>query len=91
MANITYVFPDDDDPIFSGAFTVSFPINFQPQEDSMAKRLPYEHSPEPEEGEQPWVIHVPLAPADPDDATFVSPKRPPKPSPPKKREGQKED
>jgi hypothetical protein len=62
MANITWVFPDDDDPIFPGAFTVSFPINFQPQEISMAQRRPYVHSPEPEEAEHvPWTIHVPLA------------------------------
>jgi hypothetical protein len=31
----------------------------------------------------PWTIHIGLKPLDPDDATFVSPKRPIKPSPPK--------
>jgi hypothetical protein len=42
----------------------------------MARRRPYVHSPEPEEGEQPWTIHIGLKPLDPDDPTFVSPKRP---------------
>jgi hypothetical protein len=26
----------------------------------MARRLPYKHSPAPEEGEQPWTIHIQL-------------------------------
>jgi hypothetical protein len=82
VANIKHVFPDDDDPIFSGAFTISFPTNFQPQEDSMATRLPYTHSPEPGEGgEQPWTIHLPPAPfseesaSDPDDPWIPRPRR----------------
>jgi hypothetical protein len=29
MANITHVWPDDDDPIFSGEFTVIFPIRLE--------------------------------------------------------------
>jgi hypothetical protein len=28
----------------------------------MVKRLPYTHSPEPGEGEQPWTIHIDLRP-----------------------------
>ena len=81
MAIIEHIFPDPDDPIFSGAFTVIFPTNFQPQEGSMAKRLPYEHSPEPGEGEQPWTIHIDLRPK-PDSGS----KKPPKPSAPSSKE-----
>jgi hypothetical protein len=29
MAIIEHVFPDPDDPIFAGAFTVSFPIRLE--------------------------------------------------------------
>ncbi len=29
---------------------------------SVARLIPYVHSPEEDEGEQPWIIHIPVQP-----------------------------
>ena len=40
-----------------------------------AKRLPYKHSPEETEGEQPWTIYVPLGSVQPPDKTATKVER----------------
>jgi hypothetical protein len=48
VANINFTFPDPDDPIFSGEFTVSFPIQSEKSTDA-GQPTPTPPTPQPSE------------------------------------------
>jgi hypothetical protein len=72
MANIKHVFPDDDDPIFSGEFTINSPIQSTPPEEPTGDAAETE-SPEPPkrryrglrpvDPDEPWTIHINIGPS----------------------------
>jgi len=57
---ITWRKPDPDDPIFSAAFVVSFPIQFETSTDA---GQPTSTPPEPDENQE-WTIDIPIGPVD---------------------------